>query len=160
MSVNIFKNGILSKIAGAVGDAVPLINNFLTNQEGKGAADANTVYVLNNKIEEVNSSLSHLNRFPDYSMGSEYINLKDSGITSYTIEEDGWVYLSMEVSTNAETAYIKYYINNSVVMTHIANISYSVYTSLIPVSKGDVITYQDDTSTKFVIFSLRYYPFK
>ena len=50
MSVNIFKNGILSKIAGAVGDAVPLINNFLTNQAGKGAADANTVYVLNNKI--------------------------------------------------------------------------------------------------------------
>ena len=58
MSVNIFKNGILSKIAGAVGDAVPLINNFLTNQEGKGAADANTVYVLNNKIEELNSSLT------------------------------------------------------------------------------------------------------
>ena len=56
MSVNIFKNGILSKIAGAVGDAVPLINNFLTNQEGKGAADANTVYVLNNKIEELNNS--------------------------------------------------------------------------------------------------------
>lgn len=60
MSVNIFKNGILSKIAGAVGDAVPLINNFLTNQEGKGAADANTVYVLNNKIDEVNSSLTTL----------------------------------------------------------------------------------------------------
>lgn len=60
MSVNIFKNGILSKIAGAVGDAVPLINNFLTNQEGKGAADANTVYVLNNKIEELNSSLGTL----------------------------------------------------------------------------------------------------
>ena len=59
MSVNIFKNGILSKIAGAVGDAVPLINNFLTNQEGKGAADANTVYVLNNKIEELNSSLAN-----------------------------------------------------------------------------------------------------
>lgn len=58
MSVNIFKNGILSKIAGAVGDAVPLINNFLTNQEGKGAADANTVYVLNNKIEELNNSLT------------------------------------------------------------------------------------------------------
>lgn len=58
MSVNIFKNGILSKIAGAVGDAVPLINNFLTNQAGKGAADANTVYVLNNKIDEVNSSLN------------------------------------------------------------------------------------------------------
>lgn len=60
MSVNIFKNGILSKIAGAVGDAVPLINNFLTNQSGKGAADANTVYVLNNKIEELNSSLEAL----------------------------------------------------------------------------------------------------
>ena len=59
MSVNIFKNGILSKIAGAVGDAVPLINNFLTNQSGKGAADANTVYVLNNKIEELNSSLAN-----------------------------------------------------------------------------------------------------
>ena len=58
MSVNIFKNGILSKIAGAVGDAVPLINNFLTNQAGKGAADANTVYVLNNKIDELNSSLT------------------------------------------------------------------------------------------------------
>ena len=63
MSVNIFKNGILSKIAGAVGDAVPLINNFLTNQEGKGAADANTVYVLNNKIEEVNSSLGDISGF-------------------------------------------------------------------------------------------------
>lgn len=60
MSVNIFKNGILSKIAGAVGDAVPLINNFLTNQAGKGAADANTVYVLNNKIDELNSSLNSL----------------------------------------------------------------------------------------------------
>lgn len=58
MSVNIFKNGILSKIAGAVGDAVPLINNFLTNQAGKGAADANTVYVLNNKIDELNNSLA------------------------------------------------------------------------------------------------------
>ena len=61
MSVNIFKNGILSKIAGAVGDAVPLINNFLTNQAGKGAADANTVYVLNNKIDELNNSLGGLN---------------------------------------------------------------------------------------------------
>lgn len=61
MSVNIFKNGILSKIAGAVGDAVPLINNFLTNQAGKGAADANTVYVLNNKIDELNSSLANGN---------------------------------------------------------------------------------------------------
>lgn len=60
MSVNIFKNGILSKIAGAVGDAVPLINNFLTNQAGKGAADANTVYVLNNKIDELNSSLGNV----------------------------------------------------------------------------------------------------
>lgn len=60
MSVNIFKNGILSKIAGAVGDAVPLINNFLTNQAGKGAADANTVYVLNNKIDELNNSLNNL----------------------------------------------------------------------------------------------------
>lgn len=60
MSVNIFKNGILSKIAGAVGDAVPLINNFLTNQAGKGAADANTVYVLNNKIEELNSNLGDI----------------------------------------------------------------------------------------------------
>lgn len=60
MSVNIFKNGILSKIAGAVGDAVPLINNFLTNQAGKGAADANTVYVLNNKIDELNSSINKL----------------------------------------------------------------------------------------------------
>lgn len=59
MSVNIFKNGILSKIAGAVGDAVPLINNFLTNQAGKGAADANTVYVLNNKIDELNNSLAN-----------------------------------------------------------------------------------------------------
>lgn len=93
-------------------------------------------------------------------MGSEYINLKDSGITSYTIEEDCWLYLSMEVSTNAETAYIKYYINNSVVMASVANNPYSIYTSLIPVSKGDVITYQDDTSNKYVIFTLRYYPFK
>lgn len=65
MSVNIFKNGILSKIAGAVGDAVPLINNFLTNQAGKGAADANTVYVLNNKIDELNSSLDKINTYVD-----------------------------------------------------------------------------------------------
>lgn len=71
MSVNIFKNGILSKIAGAVGDAVPLINNFLTNQAGKGAADANTVYVLNNKIDELNNSLTNL--FSDY-YESEEVN--------------------------------------------------------------------------------------
>ena len=68
MSVNIFKNGILSKIAGTVGDAVPLINNFLTNQEGKGAADANTVYVLNNKIEELNSSLVNLVKLKNQSV--------------------------------------------------------------------------------------------
>lgn len=57
MSVNRFKNGVLQKIAGAVGDAVPLINNFLTNQPGKGAADANTVYQLKNEIDSVNDSL-------------------------------------------------------------------------------------------------------
>lgn len=76
MSVNIFKNGILSKIAGAVGDAVPLINNFLTNQEGKGAADANTVYVLNNKIDELNSSLTANNNkfYFDYQDGKYGFN--------------------------------------------------------------------------------------
>lgn len=58
MSVNRFKNGVLQKIAGAVGDAVPLINNFLTNQPGKGAADANTVYTLKNEIDLVNNSLT------------------------------------------------------------------------------------------------------
>lgn len=57
MSVNRFKNGVLQKIAGAVGDAVPLINNFFTNQPGKGAADANTVYTLKNEIDSVNDSL-------------------------------------------------------------------------------------------------------
>ncbi len=70
MSVNIFKNGILSKIAGAVGDAVPLINNFLTNQAGKGAADANTVYVLNNKIEELNNSLTSVQNILKNIMGN------------------------------------------------------------------------------------------
>ena len=74
MSVNIFKNGILSKIAGAVGDAVPLINNFLTNQAGKGAADANTVYVLNNKIEEVNNSLSI-----KYDSNTDYVQVLVNG---------------------------------------------------------------------------------
>lgn len=57
MSVNIFQNGVLQKIAGTVGDAVPLINNFLTNQPGKGAADANTVYQLKNELNSVNDSL-------------------------------------------------------------------------------------------------------
>lgn len=79
MSVNIFKNGILSKIAGAVGDAVPLINNFLTNQAGKGAADANTVYVLNNKIDEVNNSLTYYDEETD----TLYIN---SGNSNYTYD--------------------------------------------------------------------------
>lgn len=78
MSVNIFKNGILSKIAGAVGDAVPLINNFLTNQEGKGAADANTVYVLNNKIEELNSSLGGLRFGTDGEGNYGYFGADDS----------------------------------------------------------------------------------
>lgn len=59
MSVNRFKNGVLQKIAGAVGDAVPLINNFLTNQPGKGAADANTVYQLKNELDLVNDSLAN-----------------------------------------------------------------------------------------------------
>ena len=84
MSVNIFKNGILSKIAGAVGDAVPLINNFLTNQEGKGAADANTVYVLNNKIEELNSSLTW--KFLGSVDGNNEINIPENATElSYTI---------------------------------------------------------------------------
>lgn len=83
MSVNIFKNGILSKIAGAVGDAVPLINNFLTNQAGKGAADANTVYVLNNKINEVNDSLAN-------------------GNISFSVESDG-AYATYKVGADTVT---------------------------------------------------------
>ena len=83
MSVNIFKNGILSKIAGAVGDAVPLINNFLTNQEGKGAADANTVYVLNNKIEELNSSLENLK--PIYSTEEKIVGIWVDGKPIYQV---------------------------------------------------------------------------
>lgn len=88
MSVNIFKNGILSKIAGAVGDAVPLINNFLTNQAGKGAADANTVYVLNNKIEELNSSLG---TYYDEETSTLYIQ---GGTSNYSYD------------SNTETLYI------------------------------------------------------
>lgn len=84
MSVNIFKNGILSKIAGAVGDAVPLINNFLTNQEGKGAADANTVYVLNNKIEELNSSLT-----ADNSQKFQFAYDSESGKYGYKAKVEG-----------------------------------------------------------------------
>lgn len=83
MSVNIFKNGILSKIAGAVGDAVPLINNFLTNQAGKGAADANTVYVLNNKIDELNSSLTYY----DEDTNTLYINSHSSNYTYDSTDE-------------------------------------------------------------------------
>ena len=104
MSVNIFKNGILSKIAGAVGDAVPLINNFLTNQEGKGAADANTVYVLNNKIEELNSSLGGLSFGADgdgnygyygadgslvpFKMGIDTFKIVSNYTTSFTVSND------------------------------------------------------------------------
>ena len=60
MSVNQYVGGVLKRIAGAVGDAVPLINNFLTNKEGVGAADANTVYVLKNEIDTLNDSLGGL----------------------------------------------------------------------------------------------------
>ncbi len=104
MSVNIFKNGILSKIAGAVGDAVPLINNFLTNQEGKGAADANTVYVLNNKIEELNSSLTDLANYLGYEFGSLIPKLSadsSSIITSgYNTNNNAYSYYAFDKDEN------------------------------------------------------------
>lgn len=52
MSVNIFQGGKLVKVAGQITDAIPLINNFLTNQSGVGAADANTVYMLKNELDK------------------------------------------------------------------------------------------------------------
>lgn len=100
MSVNIFKNGILSKIAGAVGDAVPLINNFLTNQAGKGAADANTVYVLNNKITELNSSLTKIDvnvgldgklHFVDATGADTALNFSSAKVGSVVSSNYTWV---------------------------------------------------------------------
>lgn len=106
MSVNIFKNGILSKIAGAVGDAVPLINNFLTNQEGKGAADANTVYVLNNKIEEVNNSLAKLKTYSttEIDTGNKWIDDKSiyrKVITGGSIPASS--YINLDIGVNIDT---------------------------------------------------------
>lgn len=57
MSVNIFQDGKLVKVAGQITDTIPLINNFLTNQSGVGAADANTVYTLKNEIDKTVSDL-------------------------------------------------------------------------------------------------------
>lgn len=109
MSVNIFKNGILSKIAGAVGDAVPLINNFLTNQAGKGAADANTVYVLNNKIDELNSSLA---KYVGYWIENGYLPDPDNPTIPFTLS----VY-SGRVTINNSKCYI--YDNNGTKYAHV-----------------------------------------
>ena len=109
MSVNIFKNGILSKIAGAVGDAVPLINNFLTNQEGKGAADANTVYVLNNKIDELNSSLA---KYVGYWIENGYLPDPDNPTIPFTLS----IY-SDRVTINNSKCYI--YENNRKKYSHV-----------------------------------------
>ena len=101
MSVNIFKNGILSKIAGAVGDAVPLINNFLTNQEGKGAADANTVYVLNNKIEELNSSLGGLSSSLEWKLLSSTI-----GYNKITLPDNfNELFVNVDANNSGNTLY-------------------------------------------------------
>ena len=152
MSVNIFKNGILSKIAGAVGDAVPLINNFLTNQEGKGAADANTVYVLNNKIEELNSSLSNNVRYPDYT------NIVKSGVvTDWVATEDIYfesLYCEYYGSTISTDYRVK--VNDAYVgAKNSASISSSklyISTSHGYAKKGDVISCKTST---FVAYGLK-----
>lgn len=84
MSVNIFQNGVLQKIAGAVGDAVPLINNFLTNQPGKGAADANTVYQLKNELNSVNDSLGGIQFGIDENGNYGYIKAGADSVTPFS----------------------------------------------------------------------------
>lgn len=164
MSVNIFKNGMLSKIAGAVGDAVPLINNFLTNQEGKGAADANTVYVLNNKIEELNSSLTNENSetfnfgvkdgvrgfFTNPSRADDsfvpFKNTPDFG--------DGLINISKSFTTTGveqEIFSIKPK-NNAITLTFDATVSYSYYYRIgngsnIVLSRGNRITLPKTSDT-------------
>ena len=131
MSVNIFKNGILSKIAGAVGDAVPLINNFLTNQAGKGAADANTVYVLNNKIEELNSSLSEeINNtlhFPNY---ENEVTISEESVINYTATSNGYVHV---LSDSGVFKNVPIFVNGN-------QIGFACNSLLIPVNNGDIVT--------------------
>ena len=59
MSVNIFKNGVLKKIAGAVGDALPLANNLLTTVPGS-ALDATQGTILDEKVSQLNRNLNQL----------------------------------------------------------------------------------------------------
>lgn len=115
MSVNIFKNGILSKIAGAVGDAVPLINNFLTNQAGKGAADANTVYVLNNKIDELNSSLGGVAFGVDSNGNRGYYDA--SGKFVNFIDGDGGFIIGVADITNFKNTNRGFIINQNTAIT-------------------------------------------
>ena len=60
MSVNLFKNGILTKIARGLNDAtVTITNNLLATKSGT-ALDAVQGKVLDDKITEVNSSLGDI----------------------------------------------------------------------------------------------------
>lgn len=59
MSVNLFKNGILTKIARGLNDAtVTITNNLLATKSGT-ALDAVQGKVLDDKITEVNNSLAN-----------------------------------------------------------------------------------------------------
>lgn len=64
MSVNRFINGALQRIAGAVGDAVPVINNLLTNVAGS-ALDAMQGKILNDKITAL-SNVSNIKTYTSY----------------------------------------------------------------------------------------------
>ena len=151
MSVNIFKNGILSKIAGAVGDAVPLINNFLTNQEGKGAADANTVYVLNNKIDELNSSLYKL----DYDNMVDLSGILNKNGSTYTPTKGGMIICKLQATANNGAVCLKQH-DVEIMFLNVYN-QYTRNSSQVIVNPETVTLYQIQNAK---IETFKFIPFK
>lgn len=76
MSVNIFKNNALTKIAQGLKDSVVTITNNLLATKSGTALDAVQGKVLDDKITKLNSSLSGVN----------FITEEGKGITGYTLK--------------------------------------------------------------------------
>lgn len=70
------------KVIGGV-VAFPLINNFLTNQPGVGAADANTVYTLKNEVDGISNKL--LCSVGNSSMSDTLENMIKAYVTNETL---------------------------------------------------------------------------
>ncbi len=104
MSVNIFKNNALTKIAQGLKDSVVTITNNLLATKSGTALDAVQGKVLDDKITELNSSLTDLANYLGYEFGSLIPKLSadsSSIITSgYNTNNNAYSYYAFDKDEN------------------------------------------------------------